>query len=140
MSFISLLFCRMKHFIPFCLFVVALFAGVTTVSILKSEIVVPKYRLTTGQQNSLPDHHQNNFNPSNLLSEAGVRNGQIRYPNSFQYLSFRVLPSSSKASRIRHSARLEHQKYITGYIRFLLKSAFNQTNGHYLYHLRKLLI
>lgn len=130
----------MKHFITFCLLVVTLFAGATTVSIPKSKIVMPKHRITAGQHNSLPDHHQTGFNVSDFLLGVVAENGQIRLTNSFQHLSFRISPLSSKASRGKHSASLEHQKYITGYILFLLKSAFNQTNGYYLYYLRKLLI
>ncbi len=130
----------MKHFIIFGLLVVALIVGVATASMPKSENPAPKHKAITAQLNLLHNHHKTSINANNQLLGIGVRSGQIRHQNSFQYLSFRTLPSTSKASRIKHSSRLEHQKYITGYTLLLLKSAFNQINGYHLYHLHKLLI
>jgi len=113
---------------------------VAAVSTPKSESPAPKHKAITAQLNSLHNHHKTSINANNQLLGIGVRSGQIRHRNSFQYLSFRTLSSTSKASRIKHSSRLEHQKYITGYTTLLSKSASNQTNGYYLYHLHKLLI
>ncbi|MDP4239557.1 MAG: hypothetical protein Q8904_08830 [Bacteroidota bacterium] len=125
----------MKHFLTSCLLVITVFAGVTTISSSKSEIVETKYRVITIQKRSLPDQHRGGFSISNLL----MVNGQIRHTNSFQHL-FPKASSSSKTSRIRHSNKTEHLKIITGYRQFLLKSAFSQRTGYYLYHLQKLLI
>ncbi|MDP4239558.1 MAG: hypothetical protein Q8904_08835 [Bacteroidota bacterium] len=129
----------MRYIITFCLLVVTLFAGAATTSISKSEISVPKHLLTSLPRNSSPDHHHTRFNSGNLFFDS-VGNEQIRLTNSLQHLSFRILPSFSKASRVRYSNRLDQQKFITGHAQFLLKAAFNQTTGYYLYHLHKLLI
>ena len=130
----------MKHFYTFCLFLVALIAGTTYSPTLESEIVVPIHRLSSTQLKSHQNHYQTNFNNYVSLLKRASRNGRIRYSNSFQQLSFKVLPSLSNVYRMNHSAILEHQKFITCYSLQLLESAFNQTNGYYLYHLQKLLI
>jgi len=130
----------MKYLITFWLLVIALYAGATTASIPKSKTELHKHKNSTEQRNSLPDHHQTTLNANNSLLGIGVKTGRIRYTNSFQHLSFKTIQSSSKASCIKHSAKLEHQKYITSYTEFLLNSACNQTYGYFLFHLHKLLI
>jgi len=130
----------MKYFITFWLLVIALYAGATTVSIPKNKTELHKHQTSIKQQSSLPDHHKTTLNANNLLLGIGARNVRIRYTNSCQHLSFKTIRSSSRASRIRHSAKLEHQKYITNYIEFLLNSACNQTCGYFLFNLRKILI
>lgn len=132
--------CYMKYIITFWLLVIALCAGATTVSASKSKTELHKYRISIKQQSSVSDHHQTTHNTRNLLVGIGARNLRIRHTNSCQHLSFKAIRSSSKASRIRHSVKLEQQKYITSYTEFLLNSACSQTYGYFLFHLRKLLI
>ncbi len=129
----------MKRFFTYCLLAVTLFVGVTATSVFRNEHIVPNTGLT-GHQRSLPDQRQSSFTANDLFLSVGMGNEQIRLTHSLQNLSFRVLPSLSNASRIIHSTQLVHQKFFTGYTIFLLKSAFKQLDGYYLYYLRKLLI
>jgi len=130
----------MKHLITLWLLVVALFVGVTTFEHSKSKIMLPKYRITSSQLKSMHENHQSNFNAYKLLLKHGMRNARTRQTNSFKHISFKSLLLSSKTFRIKHTTRIELQKYITGYTQYLSKSAIKKTDGHYLYSFQKLLI
>ena len=129
----------MKRFITTCLVAVALLSAVTTSRVRVNEAVADKSGLNSHQQ-SLPEEHQSGFNASDLFLSAGIGNPQMRISHSFQYLSLRVTLSLSNLSRIIHSGQVDQQKFATSSLSFLLKSALNQLNGYYLYHLCKLLI
>jgi len=128
----------MKRFITICLVVVALLSAITTSRVRVNETVVDKAGLNS--QQSLPVERQSGFNANDLFLSVGIGNPQIRLSHLFQYLSLRLTPSLSNLSRINHSVQVDQQKFATCSLSFLLKSAFNQLNGYYLFHLCKLLI
>jgi hypothetical protein len=129
----------MKRFLAYCLLAVTLLIGVTSVSICKNEIARQETRLNEDHK-SIPDQQQYSLSSTNMLFSIGIGNDQVRLSNSFQHISFRILPSLSNTLRLIRSEQLVNQKLFTGYTIFLLKSAFKQLDGYYLYHLRKLLI
>jgi hypothetical protein len=128
----------MKHFVTACLLVIALFASVTSKTVYESEAKSVKSGIADRQ--TLPFQEQGSFNTEDLLIGFGLKTEQARLNNSLHQLSLRIFPSLSNVSRINHSTKLDLQKYITGSSCFLLKSAFKQVDGYYLYNLCKLLI
>ncbi len=88
----------------------------------------------------LADQHQSVFSATDLFLSVAAGNEQIRLSHSFQYVTSRLLPSLSNLFRINHSVQLMNSQYCIGYTGFLLKSAYKQLDGYYLYYLRKLLI
>jgi hypothetical protein len=131
----------MKRLITYCLLAVALLTGITTTTVCRSEALNSKTGLSNHNQQSLPDQQQSSFTANDLFCSIGTGSEHSsRLTYSYQYLSFRTLSSLSDASRIHHSIQLTRQQFSAGITAFLLKSAFKQSDGYYLYHLRKLLI
>jgi hypothetical protein len=129
----------MKRFLTHVLLAVILFAGITTPFVSGYKTVLPVADSQESKQ-SFPYSHQSSFDSIDLLVSVGMRNEQIRLTNLFQQASFRLLPSQSNNFRINYSTQLSHQLFATFRLTFLRKSAFKQSDGYYLYHLRKLLI
>ena len=129
----------MKRLLTYCLLTVALFMGVATTFVSRNESVkLDMSQATTNKP--LPDQHQSVFSATDLFLSIAAGNEQIRLSHSFQYVTSRLLPSLSNLFRISHSVQLMNSLYYIGYTGFLLKSAYKQLDGYYLYYLRKLLI
>lgn len=129
----------MKRFLTYTLAAVILLIGSTRITVSGNEIIFQKTGLTE-QQLPSSGHHESVFRSDDLLFSKGIGNEQIRLNHSLQNLSVRVLTSSVNAFRALHFTQLGNQKFFSTFTVFLLKSAFKQSNGYYLYHLRKLLI
>ncbi|HEY6914301.1 MAG TPA: hypothetical protein VI413_06465 [Paludibacter sp.] len=129
----------MKRLLAYCLVVVILLAGVITTSVSAPENVLSKSTSAAGKKN-LPDHKQSSFNAADVFASVGMTNEQVRLTNSFQHVTSRIFSSTSNGHRIIYSEQIAQQQYASGYTGFLLKSAFKQLDGYYLYYLRKLLI
>lgn len=130
----------MKRLVTYCLLAVILLMGVTATSVCSTQ----KFLMTASSitlKQSLPDRHQSSFTAMDLpISVGATSNEQVRLSNPAQHISFRVLPAFSNMFRINRSVQIAQQQFLSGYTGFLLKSAFKQSDGYYLYHLRKLLI
>ncbi|HET7733769.1 MAG TPA: hypothetical protein VFK73_08010 [Paludibacter sp.] len=129
----------MKRLLAYCLVAVTLLAGVITTSVSAPENVLPKTASAACQKN-LPDHKQSSFNAADVFAFVGMKNEQIRLTNSLQHGTSRIFSFTSNGHRIIYSEQIAQEQYASGYTVFLLKSAFKQLDGYYLYHLRKLLI
>lgn len=129
----------MKRFLTYTLAAVILLIGSARITVSGNEIAFQKRGLTE-QQLPSSGQHQSVFRSDDLLFSAGIGNEQIRLNQSLQNLSVRVLTSSVNIFRALHFTHLGNQKFFTTFTVFLLKSAFKQSDGYYLYHLRKLLI
>lgn len=116
-----------------------LMAGVITKTVFAPENVLPKTATEAGK-NNFPDNKQLSLNAADVFVSVGMANQQIRLTNTFQLAAFRLFSSTSNTHRILYSEQITQQQYLSGYTVFLLKSAFEQLDGYYLYHLRKLLI
>lgn len=129
----------MKRFFTYCLLSVALFMGVAFTFVSRNESVkLDVSQITTNKPSA--DEHQSVFSATDLFLSVAAGNEQIRLSHSFQYVTSRLLPSLSNLFRINHSVQLMNSQYCIGYTGFLLKSAYKQLDGYYLYYLRKLLI
>ena len=123
----------------YCFVFVALYLGVNSICMFRSEPVLPETNLQANQQSS-DEQHPSYFTAGSLFLSAGINNEQLRLSHSLQNISYRIYPSLLNAFRTNHSTQLVHQKIFTGNALFLLNSAKKQMDGYYLYHLRKLLI
>lgn len=128
----------MKQLITFGLLAITLTLGGMLSIMSKSEIAAAKHTTIGTQNNTLTAQHEYSIEGCNVTLRGGARNGRIRRTNSFQRLQFRMLKSTTEASRIKNATELEHQKFITEYARFVSNATFGQT--YHLYNLRKLLI
>ena len=129
----------MKRFLAYCLLSVVLLVGAASVFVFRNESVkLDGKQLVTNKP--FADQHQSIFSATDLFLSIAAGNEQIRLSHSFQSVTSRLLPSQSHLFRISHSVKLMNNQYFIGYTCFLLRSAYKQSDGYYLYYLRKLLI
>lgn len=131
--------CDMKRLMAYCLLAVTLLTGVIATTVHTHEIALSKAASAASKEHS-PDCKQSSFNATDVFASVGMTNEHIRLANSFQQGSIRLFSSTSHGVRIIYSEQIVHRQYVSGYTDFLLKSAFKQLDGYYLYYLRKLLI
>lgn len=129
----------MKRFLTYTLAAVILLIGSARITVPGNETVFQKTGLTE-QQLPSSGQPQSAFRADDLLFSAGISNEQIRLNHSLQNFSVRIFTSSVNTFRTLHFTQLGNQKFISTFTVFLLKSAFKQSDGYYLFHLRKLLI
>ena len=138
-SGLLLYFCIMKRLLIHCLIAVTLMVGVTALSVPESKLVVSNVHSQTNKQTQ-HNNQQATFSAIDLFVSVGITTQQTRLTHLFQSVSFRLVPSFSNSFRISYFTQVARQQYATGTIFFLQQLAFKQTDGYYLYHLRKLLI
>ena len=129
----------MKRFLAYCLLAVTLFIGVASTAMFGSESSRSEIKLAANHK-VFPDQHQGSFSAINLFLSTGIGNQQTELLHSFQNTSFRLFNTSSNSFSISHSTRQGSRQFSAGCTCFLLKSAYKQLDGYYLYFLRKLLI
>ena len=129
----------MKRILTHCLIITILFFGVAITAVQRNDAVVSAINLS-GHKQSIPNQHRSCFTATDILSSVGMGNEQVRLNLSVQFVSIRIFSSLSNAFRINHSLQITRQKFYTSQNSFLLKSAYKELDGYYLYHLRKLLI
>jgi hypothetical protein len=132
-----------KRFLTYLLFAVALYTGVTSTYIVGNQHVErmanPTETHTDFQHDATAsDQHQSFFSAPDLFL-TGLGSEQVRLSFSSQATSFRIIPFTDNF-RISHSLQIVHQKYFCTGKLFALQLAHKQSDGYYLYHLRKLLI
>lgn len=133
----------MKRFLTYVLFAVTLYTGVTSTHIVGTQhaerVVNTSEKIADSQDDTTnPDQHQSFFSAPDLFL-TGLGSEQVRVSFSSQTASFRIIPFSDNF-RIAHSLQIVHRQYFcTGQL-FTLQLAHKQSDGYYLYHLRKLLI
>jgi len=132
-------FCTMKQFLTYWLIAVTLITGVASISVCRSERSVPAGSVTE-DLHTVSNTRKAFYNACTLFSATGIMNEQIRLSHSVQAVSFRAISSLLNVFRINHSTQLTQQKFCTGNILFLQKSADKKRDGYYLYYLRKILI
>jgi hypothetical protein len=113
--------------------------GVTALSVPETKLSGSNVHSHTNKQPST-NNKQAAFSSIDLFVSAGITTQQTRLTHLFQSVSFRLVPSFSNTFRISYFTQVARQQYATGTIFFLQQLAFKQTDGYYLYHLRKLLI
>lgn len=129
----------MKQFLTYCLIAVTLITGVASLTVSGNEASGPAVTITE-RSDSLSNPRKSFFNASTILLATGMMNEQIRLSHSVPALSSRFSTSLLNVFRINYSTQLTHQKFYTGKILLLAKSADKKRNGYYLYSLRKILI
>lgn len=129
----------MKQFLTYCLIAVTLITGVASITVFRSESSGPAINITENSHN-ISNPRKAFFNDCNLLSTAGIMNEQIRLSHSVQTVSCRAISSLLNFLRKNHKTQITQQKFCTGNILFLQKSADKKRDGYYLYYLRKILI
>jgi len=129
----------MKRLLTYCLVAVTLMAGVTAFTVPESKLSENDVYSQINKQPST-NNKQATFSAIHLFVSAGMTTQQTRLTHLFQTISFRLFPSFSNPFRVSHFTRITRQQYATGTVFFLQQLAFKQTDGYYLYHLRKLLI
>jgi len=127
----------MKRFLIYSLMTVTLFFGVARLGVSDT---VQKTTVSANVNNQNHDDSLFQLSATDFGLAGGVGTEQFRLQNLFQQTSFRLLSFSSNAFRVANSIQLSHRQYLVSVTNFLLKSAFRQLDGYYLYYLRKILI
>ena len=127
----------MNRFLIYCLTAVTLFLGVTRF------VASDKMQSTTvaaNADNQKSDRNLFYFSSVDYGFVGGTSAEQFRLQNLFQQTSFRLLSYSSNALRVANSVQLSYRQYLVSASDCMLRSAFKQLDGYYLYFLRKILI
>ena len=129
--------CDMKRFLIYSLMAVTLFLGVARFTMPDESAVST---ILTGAHQPSTDDNQFHFQAADFYYTGGAGVELFRLQNLFQQSSLRLFSFSSNVLRVANSIQLSHRQYLVSTTSFLLKSAFKQLDGYYLYYLRKILI